>query len=291
MRSGNKDFTFFGELADPDAGFIAICTPEAKEGDEYLLTPFLTDHDSPASDLEAKEFKTKVQTVRCLDSDLVCVENADLGMRTINLGWRAKLQTAFPTNRIPIRLMDSVTQHFEIPDAKKQQYLQICTERDTVACTFNAIINNDHALEILDSQNQRIASLPPLTLKRREEQGPVMGRLQHLAVYKYFEAFENRNPDKSFESSFESLQDRGVTQCEEIIKVLITSRPTEFPSLSLPGISPDGKDKVRGSEDELSRFLSRLQESFRTGDGEKSQMWSTRTFVITTFMGEDEGSL
>jgi hypothetical protein len=78
-----------------------------------------------------------------------------------------------------------------------------------------------------------------------------------------------------------SLQDGGKGQCEDIIKVFITSRPTSFPLMVLPDLSHTASAVFRGaySCDYLSDFLSRLNDSVR---GQTEDGWATQNFIIRT---------
>ncbi|PHH61170.1 hypothetical protein CDD81_738 [Ophiocordyceps australis] len=82
----------------------------------------------------------------------------------------------------------------------------------------------------------------------------------------------------------ESLQKQGNKNCEDIIKVFFTRRPTHFPTLKLPGISLDEQDTFRGSASLWSNFLEELNGPFRNSDPATSQQWSTRQYIIQTTM-------
>lgn len=79
----------------------------------------------------------------------------------------------------------------------------------------------------------------------------------------------------------EFLQHGGKGQCEDIIKVLITSRPTSFPMMVLLGMLQTASTVFRGvhSCDGLSDFLSRLDDGVR---GQTEDSWATQNFIIRT---------
>lgn len=89
------------------------------------------------------------------------------------------------------------------------------------------------------------------------------------------------------------LQDRGVTECEDTIKVFITSKPTSFSSAILPEMPLQAgiqRGKASESDDQLSRFLSELIGGSR-GQGDISQEgWATRDFTIRTTVRESQRS-
>lgn len=78
------------------------------------------------------------------------------------------------------------------------------------------------------------------------------------------------------------LQENGIKECEDIIKIFITSRATHF-RVSLPSLfktTPGQTDTFRSS-DNLLAFLSEL-----TGDlrGQSEGEWATSSFIIRTSM-------
>jgi hypothetical protein len=81
----------------------------------------------------------------------------------------------------------------------------------------------------------------------------------------------------------EFLQNHGKGQCEDIIKVFITSKPTSFPLMVLPDISRAASSVSRGvhNGDNLSDFLLKLTVGFR-GQGEDG--WVTQNFIIRTIL-------
>ncbi|KAE8447332.1 hypothetical protein EG329_010890 [Mollisiaceae sp. DMI_Dod_QoI] len=81
------------------------------------------------------------------------------------------------------------------------------------------------------------------------------------------------------------LLDEGQEQCEDILKIFITSMPTCFPSMILPEMPLGAKDvcgRVRSGGDELSKFLSELTTCFRGRDDAAQEEWATRNFIIRT---------
>jgi hypothetical protein len=82
----------------------------------------------------------------------------------------------------------------------------------------------------------------------------------------------------------EFLQRRGKKQCEDVVKVFLTSKPTSFPSMVLPEISfqPETPNRaVRGSDGQLSKFLLELTAGFRGADVAHEE-WACRNFIICT---------
>lgn len=82
------------------------------------------------------------------------------------------------------------------------------------------------------------------------------------------------------------LRDRGQYQCEDVIKVFVTSKPTSFAPLCLPKIplSIDDVDDFMRDNNQLAEFLSDLA-TRRDGESSISDcQWTTRKFVLHTFM-------
>jgi hypothetical protein len=82
------------------------------------------------------------------------------------------------------------------------------------------------------------------------------------------------------------LRSRGEVQCEDIVKVFITSKPTSFPAMILPNVHLNAN---RMSEqvhvgDELSKFLSEITSHFRVQSDRVEEEWATRNFIIRTTM-------
>lgn len=81
------------------------------------------------------------------------------------------------------------------------------------------------------------------------------------------------------------LQTRGNKYCEDILKVFITSRSTSFPSMILPEIPLEANDiskRVRGDDDQLSKFLLELNTHVRSQDHAVHEEWSTQNFIVRT---------
>jgi hypothetical protein len=77
----------------------------------------------------------------------------------------------------------------------------------------------------------------------------------------------------------ESFRSQGQYECEDIIKVFVTSRPISFAPLLLPKIMGES---VRGDYNQLSKFLSGLATPFRGEDDTPDEEWATRNFLIRT---------
>lgn len=217
MRYGNKNFSFFGKLSvasntgfasvyRTDDGRLCLSAGEAHgvhKGDEYAVYPFDTpeDVDSRAS---RASVMAKVDTVRCLTSDLMGVGELASPVDQIRTGWKAKPVTHFSPRKTSVRLMASGgCQVFREEAAKQWRFLRLCTENHaTEPCIFNVTLNEHNEYEILDGSLERIVSLPTIRLDTPGASGRVMDVLQHLATFKYFEGVDNRTPSPSFAGSF-----------------------------------------------------------------------------------------
>lgn len=82
----------------------------------------------------------------------------------------------------------------------------------------------------------------------------------------------------------ESFRNQDRHQCEDIIKVFVTSKSTSFTPLRLPKLSTSAgylDGLIRGDHNQLSRFLSGLSTSFRGAEDDISdEEWTTRNFVV-----------
>lgn len=77
-----------------------------------------------------------------------------------------------------------------------------------------------------------------------------------------------------------SLRSRGETQCEDILKVFITNKPTSFPNMVLPEM----QNGLRAHADHLSKFLSGLTSPIRGQSDGAGEEWKTQNFIIRTTM-------
>lgn len=83
----------------------------------------------------------------------------------------------------------------------------------------------------------------------------------------------------------ESLQSRGEKQCEDIVKVFVTSKATSFPSMVLPDIPLQAQHRggqARETGDMLLTFLEGLNTSLRGNGHAEGEEWATRSFIIRT---------
>ncbi|KAI0595952.1 caspase domain-containing protein [Biscogniauxia sp. FL1348] len=112
------------------------------------------------------------------------------------------------------------------------------------------------------------------------------------AEFKVVKPQVSNNPgtqDVALEMSIpKELHDQGVQECEDTLKIFITSVPTSFQSLSLPELSNIEEarhDKERGSKryHELSDLLTHLTTPTRKHTpGAPDENWATRTFTVRT---------
>ncbi|KAK0717750.1 caspase domain-containing protein [Lasiosphaeria miniovina] len=362
MRYGKQNLSFFGGLCiAPSVGFTSVYRADGArlclsageahgvhQGDEYLAYPF----DTPEDGTGGASVLLRVETVHCLTSDVVGVEETTAAAAQIRTGWKARPMTQLSSRKTRVRLMASAASQLQRTEAVKQQrFLHLCTEgEDTEPCIFHVAVNEHNEYEILDGSLERIASLPAISLDIPGASNHVMDTLQHIATFKFFEGIENQIPNASFENSFtlspldgaeassifkvkhgdtwgfrvENRGDRplylaifdftpswqitnlvsqasdgttlvvqpkdedgagkeevrlkmevpplfqgGQRQCEDIIKVFITSKQTSFPSMVLPKLPVHGRSRkkaTRGKDDQLLTFLSELTTPFRGRD-------------------------
>jgi hypothetical protein len=90
----------------------------------------------------------------------------------------------------------------------------------------------------------------------------------------------------------DTLRSQGRHQCEDILKIFVTSIASSFSALSLPKIhipidAADGADRGRAHHHELSAFLSYLSSPFRGPEaGYPDENWTTRSFFVQTIERE-----
>lgn len=215
MRYGNTKLLFFGNpIVTPDIAFISVYRTDngrlylragqvhgVYKGDEFAAYPFEMP-EYVAEEMDEAPIMVKVDTARCLESDLVEI-NATSTARQISTGWKAKLITSLSPRRIRVGLLASVdrtTQWNEV--AKHLHFLDLCTEHeDEEPCIFNVSVNN-HEYEVVDALHDKVVGLPTISLDSDGAITAVMDVLQHLAIFKYFEGVENRLPNTTFEASF-----------------------------------------------------------------------------------------
>ncbi|OCK89038.1 uncharacterized protein K441DRAFT_668307 [Cenococcum geophilum 1.58] len=219
MRYGNENLSFFGKLVAAtkaafasvyrtDDGRLCLTAGEAHgiyEGDEYAVYPF-EQSENATGQKKYESVMVKVDTVRCLTSDLVEIESS-LGTIKVETGWKAKPVTYFSPKKIPIRLMANVNNPNQwIQAARQHHFLNISTgNAGTESYVFGVTVNENEEYEILGGTNEKIISLPTLPLEMNGASSAVMHVLQHLATFKFFEGVENRMPSPSFEGSFSLL--------------------------------------------------------------------------------------
>jgi len=83
----------------------------------------------------------------------------------------------------------------------------------------------------------------------------------------------------------DSLKNKGVKKCEDIMKIFVTSRPTSFPSMVLPPIPRSVENLSRHRfelEQQLVRFITELNTDFRRGNNQVQEEWATQNFIIRT---------
>ena len=83
----------------------------------------------------------------------------------------------------------------------------------------------------------------------------------------------------------ESLQNRGESRCEDVVKVFITSKATSFPAMILPEMPLSAKDlggEFRGGHSYMLAFLSEFISDLRGEGAAVHEQWATRNFIICT---------
>ncbi|KAI1504696.1 caspase domain-containing protein [Biscogniauxia marginata] len=81
------------------------------------------------------------------------------------------------------------------------------------------------------------------------------------------------------------LQASGIAQCQDIIKIFITSRPVSFPTMVLPKMPLDvdrpGR-QPRCNTDDFLAILEQLPSQLRDSSNLRGEEWSTQNFIVQT---------
>lgn len=100
----------------------------------------------------------------------------------------------------------------------------------------------------------------------------------------------------------EALQQRNKRECEDIVKVFVINKSIFFSSgflsemfFDAENFSAGFRNHLRGNNDQLSKFLSILNISFRgqgsaAGFEAKTEEWACRNFIIRTYIWKDVAS-
>lgn len=82
------------------------------------------------------------------------------------------------------------------------------------------------------------------------------------------------------------IQRQGIKQCEDLIKVVIMTRPTTFPAVILAAISlgDDHRGYSPGATACLPVLIERLTAQYRGGPSPAKDTWTTRSFILRTII-------
>ena len=88
----------------------------------------------------------------------------------------------------------------------------------------------------------------------------------------------------------EEIKQRGQAECEDIMKLFVTTRPTSFAALNLPRLKMLDETLLRRQSDDLGNFLTELALPYRGSDvgGPCDEDWTTRNYIIRTIAGDTE---
>ena len=83
------------------------------------------------------------------------------------------------------------------------------------------------------------------------------------------------------------FQELGVKHCEDVVRIFVTNKPTSFPSIVLPEISPKATnlaERISATDDPVSVFLSELDTKIQWHRYGGESQWATRNFIIRTLV-------
>ncbi|KAL9609813.1 MAG: hypothetical protein Q9167_005440 [Letrouitia subvulpina] len=88
----------------------------------------------------------------------------------------------------------------------------------------------------------------------------------------------------------EEIKQKGLTECDDVIKLFVTTRPTSFAALNLPKIKMLDETPSRSKSDDLADFLAKLALPHRGSGMDKphDEDWATRNYIIRTKAGDRE---
>ncbi|KAL9042649.1 MAG: hypothetical protein Q9214_003714 [Letrouitia sp. 1 TL-2023] len=88
----------------------------------------------------------------------------------------------------------------------------------------------------------------------------------------------------------EEIKQRGLTECDDVMKLFVTTRPTSFAALNLPKIKMLDETLSRNKSDDLADFLAKLALPHRGSDVDRphDEDWATRNYIIRTKAGDKE---
>ncbi|KAI0812992.1 caspase domain-containing protein [Xylaria sp. FL0064] len=378
MRYGNMNLSFFGQLVSkPESNFFSaykkedgrICLRAGEvhgiyQGDEFALLPF-GEFRQTTEQREKSGRILRVHIVRPFESDLVEISPQSGTTAEITTGWIARPMMSSSPRKIRFQLATGIDDRQRWKDAcHEMRYLQLATEMESQPTMFNVVMNKHGEYGILDSLYNPVIGLPMVPATSVDAITKVLGILDHLSTFKYFEGVENPLSKKCFASLFsltthsasdsrgtfavshgniwgvtientsekplymviynfsplwevtnlasgagddsylvipprdgevngvreirlrmevpdELLQTGSRVQCEDIVKVFVTSKPISFPTFVLPKMSLDFEHAGRQNRglDDLF-FLQALQTHLRGDNDAIEEQWATRNFII-----------
>ncbi|KAL5317335.1 hypothetical protein ACEPPN_014430 [Leptodophora sp. 'Broadleaf-Isolate-01'] len=230
MRYGSTDICFFqGLISGSGLPFVSVFYNRkdgrlilsagdahgVHERDEYEAYPYYTS-ENPRNVSNQEPVKLQVQTVDSLISELAVADPSHAECIGRVSTWKATLLTSFSPRKTRVHLMailsDSEREQLR-RDLQAHPFLQLSVGKSrSVLSVFNVSLNAENAYEVQDGALSKIPNLPTLPRDSNNSLASLTTMLGHLAMFKFFEGMENRQPDLAFEGSFLLDVDRDVGQ-------------------------------------------------------------------------------
>ncbi|KAF4953224.1 hypothetical protein FGADI_6199 [Fusarium gaditjirri] len=221
MRYGNTHLSFFGTLLGPVSLTVwPICKIEGSRifikagqvhgisiGDEFTVQNSLS---VPSGRNSRSRVKFRVSNVWAFESELTVAQERKalsevfpFSMKDIGTLKATQLSTV-SSERIKVWLQAELVRNRKPGDESKVlQYSEIVTKKDERAlCMFGLTINNLNEYEIVGEAQENMLRLPRLDANSDDSFHRMMGTLQHVASFKYFEGLGNLLPSPEFRAKY-----------------------------------------------------------------------------------------
>ncbi|EFQ96675.1 hypothetical protein MGYG_08598 [Nannizzia gypsea CBS 118893] len=217
MRYGAKNFGFFEKLGSKERGFYSILQENNRLwlmagrahgvhlGDEYALYPPYVREDS-FMDTSQASARARISVVHGLRSELEERTGSPSHSHKADTGWKAKPLPRMISRNVNVNVQ--VTADILNGNSKcgakndRGDLLQLSAEEDESQPYMFYVARDEGNYQILGSSYQVVLGIPPVSFDNERAIEIIMGYLEHLAAFKYFEGIENHNVNTAFTQSF-----------------------------------------------------------------------------------------
>ncbi|CAH0054874.1 unnamed protein product [Clonostachys solani] len=162
-------------------------------GDTYLAIQFGLQAGAPGTSTQL----CRVVEVQDNRSRLEKIVSEGEAVRSENwTGWRAKPLRSYSARRVPVLVRQKLEQRLQKPRTDGSwegiRFAEFEWEEPVSRpCIFSLVLTDSDRLEILDASGVPVTHAPVLEASEPGAAGRILGILQHLVSYKYFETIEN----------------------------------------------------------------------------------------------------